>query len=167
MAVLEMLYITLRAARAEPSHFNRSSDLAGALYAAMGVGSALMMLATIALGVILLRRGPRTLLGRATGAGFILAGVLTLLVGFTLGGMESHWIGGDRTDATGLPVLGWSTTGGDLRPAHFAALHIMQALPLATLLGGRPLAWATGVGGVAATFALYGLALAGIPLFAL
>lgn len=111
MAVLEMLYITFRAARAEASHFNQSSELAGILYSAMGLGSALMMVVTIALGVIVLRAGPRTLLGRATGTGFILAGVLTLIVGFTLGGMGSHWIGGDRTDATGLPVLGWSTTG--------------------------------------------------------
>ena len=167
MAVLEMLYITFRAARAEASHFNQSSELAGILYSAMGLGSALMMVVTIALGVIVLRAGPRTLLGRATGTGFILAGVLTLIVGFTLGGMGSHWIGGDRTDATGLPVLGWSTTGGDLRSVHFAGLHIMQALQLAACFGGRTLVWATAVGGVAATVALYALALAGIPLFAL
>jgi len=76
---------------------------------------------------------------------FIAAAILTLAVGFTLGGMGSHWIGGDQTDATGLPLFGWSTTGGDLRPAHFVGLHIMQILPITALTGSRSLVWVTGV----------------------
>lgn len=167
MAILEMVYITYRAALGQASHFNTSSELAGLLYGLMGMGAALMMVVTFMLGVRILRHGAATLMARATGWSFIAAAILTLIVGFTLGSMGSHWIGGDQSDATGLPILGWSTSGGDLRTAHFAGLHIMQVVPFAALIGSKPAAWSVGLFMLLATIATYALALNGIPLIRL
>ncbi len=164
MAVFEMVYITIRAARGEASHFNVTSQFAEIMYSMMGMGAALMMLVTLALGFQILRSGSASLISRTAGWSFIAATILTLIAGFTLGSMGSHWIGGDQTDATGLPVFGWSTTGGDLRAAHFAGLHIMQIVPFAALTGSRAMVWTAGAAMILATLAAYALALNGIPL---
>ncbi len=40
-----------------------------------------------------------------------------------------HWVGGVASDAAGLPVVGWSRSGGDLRVVHFLGIHAMHFIP--------------------------------------
>jgi len=67
-------------------------------------------------------------------AGLVASFVLTVYIAGQLSSMDSHWIGGTRSDAAGIPFLGWSRDGGDLRVAHFFALHGMQFIPFFALL---------------------------------
>jgi hypothetical protein len=133
----EILYITLQAARGRASHFNDSTPFEAMAYSVMGAGAALLVLSSLVIGLYILRRpspGTPTGLRLGGGWGLVLGSVATLITAFALGSGEiggpGHWVGGVRTDLGGLPLLGWSRTGGDLRVPHFFATHIMQALPI-------------------------------------
>jgi hypothetical protein len=78
----------------------------------------------------------------------------------------------------GLPIVGWSTTGGDLRVAHFFGLHALQVVPFVALLlmryspswlttrGQAQLIGIAGVAWIALTLLLMWQALRGQPLTA-
>jgi hypothetical protein len=90
------------------------------------------------------------------------------------GQLSGHWVGGPASDAGGLPLLGWSTTAGDLRPPHFLGIHAAQVLPVAALallaLAPKQAGWLTTlaiVGYVALTAAVFWQAVSGLPLIAL
>jgi hypothetical protein len=167
LATLEMIYMIYRASRGEASHFNRTSDLAEILYGLMGAAALGLMATTAWLGIALLRAGRPPQLARLVGTSFIVSAILTSFVGMYLGQQPSHWIGGDQTDATGLPFFGWSTTGGDLRPAHFMASHILQVVPAIAVLVGPRAAWPALIGTGVATALLFLLAISGIPAIAI
>jgi hypothetical protein len=133
----EVFYITLQAARGRASHFNDSTAFEAMAYSLMGVGAALLVLSSLVIGVyILMRPRPGAPAGLRLGGGWglVLGSIATLFTAFALGSGEidgpGHWVGGVRTDLGGLPLFGWSRTGGDLRVPHFFATHIMQALPI-------------------------------------
>ena len=128
-SIVELAYMCLQASRGEASHFNVSTTFTAIMYPLMGIGAVSLTTVTGLFGWRILRTR-RDVAGFAAGLGFMISAVSTTLVAGYLSNMGSHWIGGDQTDATGLAFFHWSTTGGDLRVAHFTSLHIMQALPL-------------------------------------
>jgi hypothetical protein len=101
----------------------------------MGIGALIMLSISGWLGVMILRHGEISnpfvyVAGSSLVAGSLLGG----LTGIFISVHQGHWVGSLHTDAGGLPIFGWSRTGGDLRVAHFFGMHIMQAVPIATWL---------------------------------
>jgi hypothetical protein len=88
-----------------------------ALAASLRWGTAL---ATVGLGLALLMFSPTPAQQAVWAAGGKPATVGGHTVGLADGG-------------PGLPLLGWSTAGGDLRIPHFVGIHAIQALPLLAL----------------------------------
>jgi hypothetical protein len=164
-AVFELAYMMYQATLGEASHFNRTTPFHATMYSLMGLGAVMLTVVTAYLGWRI-RRAGTTPMHFAAGWSFVVSAVATTAVAGFLASGNGHWIGGDQTDATGLPFFHWSTTGGDLRPAHFAALHIMQAVPLITWFWpDKRIAAASLVAGIAVVGSLAAQALMGLPLF--
>lgn len=142
----EYVAMAFQAARARPSHFANTSPFDAALFQAMGAMVAGLWLATLVVTVLLMFT---RIEDRAVYWAVRTSAVLAL-IGAGLGATmtqptpieraeikatgHSDLIGahsvGVADGGPGLPLLGWSTTGGDLRIAHFIGLHALQALPL-------------------------------------
>jgi hypothetical protein len=136
---LEMVIIVGQAARDQRSHFNADGGFGTVLYAVMGATITGVWLATLAIALRFLREPGRD---RAMALAIRLGLAVSLVgmaVGFVMSAHGAHAVGVPDGGA-GLPLVGWSTTGGDLRVGHFVGLHALQALPLlAALLATRSL----------------------------
>ncbi|HEY8381138.1 MAG TPA: hypothetical protein VIL09_03205 [Microvirga sp.] len=172
----EIGYITLQAARGLASHYNTDDPFHAALYSLMGFAAVALTALSPAVAALLLRHRPQswsTALWVAALLGLSLTFVLGAGAGAALSSGDGHWIGGVRTDEGGVPIVGWSRTGGDLRVAHFLGMHAMHALPaLGFILGRslrpRPAVALVALGTVAycaATAFVFRQALAGLPLW--
>jgi hypothetical protein len=140
--IVEVAVIYLQAYRGTTSHFNISTPLNGAIFGTMGIGIAVLWLATVALFVIAMRQ---KFADPAWGWSLRL-GLLITVIGSAAGGLmvrptpeqqlhhETAYVGGHTVGAPdggpGLPGVGWSTDHGDLRIPHFLGLHALQLLPL-------------------------------------
>ncbi len=131
--VLEAGYIVIQAARGRRSHFNFDTQIESLLYAMMGLGALLLVFVAIVLGIQFWRKGQGVSRGLRTGAvlGLVVGALLTLgLAGYMSSINGSRWIGDHPAGGAIVPFFGWSREVGDLRPAHFVTLHMMQTLPL-------------------------------------
>ena len=147
LVAFEMLYIAGQSARGVASHFNTATPVEGFLFTAMGLAAVVFTSLPLALAVGV-ARAPAGGLAPAYRLAVILGLVLTTILGVTTGiaiaENGGHWVAAPRTDAGGLPVFGWTRAGGDLRVAHFFAIHAMQILPVAGWLVARRFPRATG-----------------------
>lgn len=163
----ELVYITFRASQGQPSHFDIQSGVGIALFAAMAVAAVTLVGITAYIGFLVWRTDRTRLMNQAIFVGFTISAVLTTIVGLSIGENLGPWVGGVASNSGGLPIVSWSTTGGDLRVSHFVATHIAQAVPIAALMMRPNFVWAVaGLGGVA-TIATFLQAMAGLPLIAL
>lgn len=136
----EVIYITIQAARGEPSHWNRSSTFTTVMYGLMGLG-ALVLASTGLVQGWMIRRDRKVPLApalrHALFVGLLMSFVLGAGFGAVMGAGSGHWVGAAASDADGLPVFHWSRQVGDLRVAHFFGLHAMQVVPAVGWMASR------------------------------
>ncbi len=154
VAIIETVLITLQVIRGTTSHFNVSTAFDAAVFSVMGTAITILAVMNL-LTVILLSRQRMENLVFATAlrlgvlisfVGMIVAFLMTSgptptqLAALEAGGdvtmIGAHSVGVEDGSA-GLPLVGWSTVGGDLRVPHFVGLHGIQVLPLLGLLFSR------------------------------
>ncbi|WP_329125783.1 hypothetical protein [Streptomyces sp. NBC_01353] len=142
----EMVLITTQVIRGKQSHFNNETAFDAAVFQAMGLTVVVLWLAALVIAILLLRA---RILDRAT-AWAVRLGSLIALAGAAVGFLmvqptPEQLAAGDDAAIVGahsvgvpdggpsMPVTGWSTTGGDLRIAHFFGMHALQVIPLLLL----------------------------------
>lgn len=133
----ETFFVALQSARGVTSHFNQKAAVDGIVYSVMGV----MIIINTVYFVLMMRpffSGAQKIQG-AYLTGIRWAAMLFLfgsLVGGIMSGLNRHTIGA-VDGGPGLPLVNFSTLGGDLRVAHFLGIHALQILPLAGWLLSR------------------------------
>jgi hypothetical protein len=161
---IEIIAITLQAARGTTSHYNVATLFDGAVFQVMGVAIVANTIAVAWCALLAWRCHRMAPSGYRLG---ITLGLVILLGASLQGGMMiaggAHAVG-VPDGGPGLMLVNWSTEGGDLRIAHFLGMHALQALPLVGFLTGTRTVLAVGAVWLAvATLALL-QALAGAPL---
>lgn len=128
-SAVEMAIIVGQAAVGNRSHYNMDTPLSGALWGVMGATIVVLWLATLGVALRFLREpGRDRAAGTAIRLGLVVA-LIGLAEGFLMAVPGAHAVG-VADGGPGLPLVGWSTTGGDLRIAHFVGMHALQGLPL-------------------------------------
>ncbi len=142
--IIEIVIIAGAAAYGTTSHFNVTTPLHQAMWSIMASSIVVVWVTTMVIGLaIFANPGQDPARNLAVRAG-VLLGLIGMGLAFLMtsptqeqlsdfqGIAGAHAVG-VPDGGPGLPFLGWSTMGGDLRIAHFVGLHALQALPLLVL----------------------------------
>ena len=153
VSLAELGAITLQSVRGTASHFNIGTGFDEAVFSFMGMMVVVIWTATLVLAVLVSTQrlaDPATMVAIRFGLGLSLIGMMLgfLMVaptaaqgaildnGGTLAVRGAHSVG-VPDGGPALPLVGWATTGGDLRVPHFIGIHALQLLPVLALV----LAW--------------------------
>lgn len=130
----EIALITMQSARGTTSHFNFDTSFDMVVFGLMGL---MILFSTLLIGYLTsLYFRAEINLPKALVWGMRL-GLIVFLLGSIQGGYMSNQTGhtvGTPDGGAGLPLVNWSTEGGDLRVAHFVGLHALQTIPLFALM---------------------------------
>jgi hypothetical protein len=167
--LVEIACITLQAGRGTTSHYNVSSVINIIVFNLMGTFifvNTLLAAWLLVLSFTRIRIGvlsPAYLWGIRLGLLIFVGGSIE---GAVMIGNMAHSIG-VPDGGPGLPIVNWSTRGGDLRAAHALGLHALQLLPLAGWWIDRRVPPHRAIRLMAAVAAVYILAFTGILWLAL
>ena len=151
--LVEIVGIFVQAARGVGSHFNVGTPFDAAIFSLMGTFVMVIWVMNIATAVLLMRQKMDNqpfawalrlgLVVTAVGAilGFLMTSptpdqLSAMQAGDVVTVMGAHSVGVED-GGPGLPFVGWSTEGGDIRPAHFVGLHALQIIPLLGIFVNR------------------------------
>lgn len=135
--IVEDYAISMQSFRGVRSHMNFSTLFDGMTFATMGIFIAINTLAAAWLLALLCFNRTRWSKPVAWGVRLgLLAFVAGSLEGVLMVTHGAHTVGAPDGSA-GLYFLNWSTQYGDLRIAHFFAIHALQAMPLLGWFVGR------------------------------
>jgi hypothetical protein len=151
---IELVVIALQVIRGTTSHFNLSTPLDEFLWQLMGLAIIPVWLTSLLTALLLIfQRLPDSAFAWSLRLGvlvsFVGMGVAFLMVSQRTPAQQAALQMGNPTTTAGahsvgvedggpgLPFLGWSTAGGDLRVPHFVGLHALQVLPLVGFLISR------------------------------
>ncbi|WP_154936771.1 hypothetical protein [Micromonospora palomenae] len=146
MSLAEMAVIVGQVLRGTTSHYNETTPLNAALWQVMGASIMVLFVAHLVIGIVVLRQPMANRVARYAvgwGLGLSLLGMLAAIPMVVPGqDVAAEGIAGAHSvglpdGGPGLPLVGWSTTGGDLRIGHFVGLHALQALPILAILLSR------------------------------
>lgn len=132
---IELLLITVQAARGRKSHYNIDTPLDRIIFALMGLSITVILIHTLYITALFFIQKQFNVSEE-----MILAIKLSLIMmlifmveGYLMINLSKHTIGMD--DGTkGIAAVNWSKNYGDLRVAHFFGMHALQIIPILTFV---------------------------------